>query len=589
MTLSTSNGLPDTPLVFRGFRITIPTDIEKTRKCVSEAIKFIKSFGLNETLLGEMELVLMEAVTNTVKHSQEETGQKVSGNLEILVSEEGIESRIEDRNISYGKKMTGDFPDVDSVGGRGFPIMEMLVDTVEYIQMPNGNLLKLIKKIPIKESMLNHEKHVLEKEMSSMVEELISCYECLTAFFKFGALLSEAENQDNFRDQILDRLLKITGSDRGILRLIHPKQNTLKKMWSANMEDLAKEISLSDSTAPEALCVRSEEDIWTHRSEAVELKQIKQDPHGDHENKVGLIHNISFMSETMCTLWLQRDSNTLYTAAQINMIHTFSEFLAIQKANKRYQNEMLRIGKMEREMQIALDIQCSLLPSTRVKNALWTITGVCQPAREVCGDYFDHIELSPHSVLLVIADIMGKGIPASIFVAIFRSLVRSQSHLTENPAQLAAKVNQLCYQYLNRVGMFLTAQFCYIDLEKRVMRVANAGHWPLLFINRHAPEPVSISPDGLPIGVDVDFPFEEIEFPLPKCFNLAMYTDGIPEATNAQGAPFGEEGMKRWISSTVQSNSEPEQDIQSLIHQATECNTNNKSQDDLSILMLKTK
>ena len=589
MILSTSSGQPDKPIVFRGFRCTIPAEMEKTRVCVSEAIMFIKSFGLDETLLGEIELVLMEAVTNSVKHTGGHSTESTAGNLEILVSEEGIECRIEDGNIPYSEKMTGDFPDVDCVGDRGFPIMETLMDEVKHVPLPEGNLLILTKKIPITESAINHEKHSLEQELSSLVEELMSCYECLTAFFKFGPLLSESDDQDTLRNQMLHRLLKITGSDCGVLRLLDSKKNALINVWSSNLAEPARGISLGDTTLPEAMCARSEQDIWTHDHQAIELKQIKYDAHTNKVNNIGLVHALSFRSETLGTLWLQRDSNTLYSAAQINMIHTFSEFLAIQKANSQYQNEMLRIGKMEREMQIARDIQCSLLPTANVNSDIWTITGVCQPAREVGGDYFDHLLLSPHSVLLVIADIMGKGIPASLFVAIFRSLVRSQSQLATKPAQLAARVNQLCYEDLNRVGMFLTAQFCYIDLKKRVMRVANAGHWPLLFIDRDKPNPVSVSPNGLPIGVDADFPFEEIELALPERFNLAMYTDGIPEATDTEGTPFGAEGMERWISSTVPGHSEPDQDIQSLIRQATECNTNQQGQDDLSILMLKTK
>jgi len=117
---------------------------------VSEAITFIKSFGLDDTFLGEMELVLMEAVTNTVKHTKGHSPERAAGYLEILISEDGVESRIEDGNVPYREKMTGDFPDVDSVGGRGFPIMELLMDEVKHIPLPEGNLLILTKKtIPV--------------------------------------------------------------------------------------------------------------------------------------------------------------------------------------------------------------------------------------------------------------------------------------------------------------------------------------------------------------------------------------------------------------------------------------------------------
>lgn len=575
---------------FRGFRADIPAHLEATRQCVSEAIDFIKTFGLEEPLLGEMELAWTEAVTNTVKHVPQPASQDVAGSMEIMVSDAGIESRFEDRNEPYGVKMTEDFPDVDSVGGRGFPIMEMLMDEVEHTELPHGNRLRLFKKIPLAQDALYPELQALERETTSLSEELMSSYESLTAFFKFGALLSESENEDTFREQMLNRLLQITGSSKGVLRLLDSQEGTLKKQWSSNLDDCVEAISLQDPLSPEAKCARDAEDVWTEGMRAVTLKHqtSHQDAHAK-DSKIGMVHALRVQSELQGTLWLVRDTAAAYTAAQINMIHTFSEFLAIHRSNVLYQKKMLRIGKMQREMQIAKDIQGSLLPAAHASTDHLEVAGVCQPAREVGGDYFDHMVLSPHAVLLVIADIMGKGIPAALFVAIFRSLLRSQSQLSENPSELAAKVNQLCYNDLNRVGMFLTAQFCYINTEERIMRVANAGHWPLLFIDRKTKASRSISPDGLPIGVDVDFPFEQVEVALPESFNLAMYTDGIPEAIDTDGTPFGAEGMERWIRGTAEGNASPVEDIQSLIQLATQNSQTDQGRDDLSVLMVKTK
>jgi serine phosphatase RsbU (regulator of sigma subunit)/anti-sigma regulatory factor (Ser/Thr protein kinase) len=582
------NGHQNPTGMFRGWRETIPADIEKTRQCVIDAKTFLKAFSLEETTLDEVELVLMEAVTNTVKHAPSHSEQ-VAGVLEIQVSAEGIECRIEDYNAHYGSKITAEFPDVDHTDGRGFPIMEILMDRVDHVQLPKGNLLIMFKKIPVNSRTLLPEVLAIEKEMSSLVEELMSCYESLTAFFKFGALISETDNKEEFREQLLTRLLQITGSNRGILRLLDKDTNNLIQTWSSNHHDSAKEVLTEDATTPEGRCAQMAEDVWTCNGTALELHQIKADSEDQADSHIGLVHAVSFRSETIGTLWLQRDQATQYSSAQINMIHTFSDFIAIHHANNRYQKEMLRIGKVEREMQIARDIQHSLLPTSGVDSDRLSIAGVCQPAREVGGDYYDHLILSPHSVLLVIADIMGKGVPASLFVAIFRSMVRSQFHLAEQPAELAARVNQLCYDDLNRVGMFLTAQFCYINTEQRIMRVANAGHWPLLYVDRDNPKPLSISPDGLPIGVDADFPFEQTEVSLAEHFNLAMYTDGIPEAMSSSGEPFGAEGMEQWIMGSVNSDEKPETSIQSLIRLTTACNTNEQGRDDLSVLMVKSK
>jgi hypothetical protein len=212
-------------------------------------------------------------------------------------------------------------------------------------------------------------------------------------------------------------------------------------------------------------------------------KLDKRDPLNAFESKFIQVHPIIIGEEMVGVLSVgSSDSEEPFTSAQTNVMHTFADFLALQLINVSRQEERIEFGKISKELEIAHDIQNSLLPSKWPEVEGYTVAGECITSRNVSGDFFDviHHESDPNKVLLVIADVMGKGVPASIFAAIFRSLVRSSTELFERPAELMQKLNRSMFQDLSGVDMFITAQIAYCDLGERVMRISNAGHCPLL-------------------------------------------------------------------------------------------------------------
>src|SRR5207244_13408913 len=98
------------------------------------------------------------------------------------------------------------------------------------------------------------------------------------------------------------------------------------------------------------------------------------------------------------------------------------------------------------------------------------LAGYCESARQVGGDFYDVVKLSDHSLLMVIADVMGKGIPAAMFAATLRSLLRALPELTHQPSELLSRVNRLLFDELSEVDMFITAQLVYVDASQRRLR-----------------------------------------------------------------------------------------------------------------------
>jgi serine phosphatase RsbU (regulator of sigma subunit) len=124
-----------------------------------------------------------------------------------------------------------------------------------------------------------------------------------------------------------------------------------------------------------------------------------------------MVHPI-YVGETLVgTLTIAKSAPGAFTAVQANVVHTFSDFLAIQIVNSRFMDELVRNRLVSRELEIAKTIQRSLLPKTIPRVSGYGLAGFCESANQVGGDFYDVIKISDDALLLIIADVMGKGIP----------------------------------------------------------------------------------------------------------------------------------------------------------------------------------
>jgi serine phosphatase RsbU (regulator of sigma subunit) len=172
----------------------------------------------------------------------------------------------------------------------------------------------------------------------------------------------------------------------------------------------------------------------------------------------------------------------------------------------------------------------------------------CRGAMGLGGDLCEVTSISEHSLLIVVADVMGKGILAALFASSLRSLVRALAEPGVEPAGCLAKLNQLMFEQLSSAETFITAQVAVVDLRRRQLVVGNAGHCPLL-LSDGALRLEAIAPHGLPLGVQKDAVFAEQCAELPPFASALFYTDGITEARNPAGELFGQDRLERWFAS----------------------------------------
>ena len=198
--------------------------------------------------------------------------------------------------------------------------------------------------------------------------------------------------------------------------------------------------------------------------------------------------------------------------------------------------------RLDHDLEIARDIQRILLPAESPIVSGFEIHGMNIPARQVSGDYFDYINVDDERLGVAIADVSGKGVPASLIMAISRSVLRSQATGNPSPADVLQKVNRQLYPDIKE-DMFISMAYLVLDHARSTVTLARAGHdAPLLY----TPKTGAVTPlktPGMVVGIDSGDVFDrltkDVAVPLEPGDCILLYTDGITEALDNEGNEFG--------------------------------------------------
>jgi serine phosphatase RsbU (regulator of sigma subunit)/anti-sigma regulatory factor (Ser/Thr protein kinase) len=514
--------------------------------------------GLPETDLGTWELALVEAANNAVKYADEKARQ-LPVTVEISCGECDVEARITDHTAGFNWPAEVDLPDTDSESGRGLFLIKSLTDKVDYLRGPGENVMVLRRaraavanEILPDVGRLQNRLADAETALTDMTAELASSYESLVALFRYSSELGAHTDLKDFSHRLLKDLMQIAEADCAVLRLISPdgkKLETLLALPGGEKFPFPAVALAGASASVEIGAARSHEDIWFGSEEPLD----KNDPlRAALPVGHGVCHAFFVANKLIGTATLGRlMADKPFTAAQVNLLHTFIDFLAIQIVNARLLDERALARVTRRELQIAADIQRSLLPAKIPACPPFELAAACQSAQQVGGDFFDIIPAGDGALLLVIADVMGKGVPAALFAAVLRTTIRSMPQLFDQPGELLATANRTLYPDLSRVDMFVTAKIAYLDPRREKIVTASAGHCPLLVWRPGAPEAVASGQSGFPLGIEPLTRYAQIEVPLPPGSLAMLYTDGLSEARNAAGEMLGEKRLLELLAQTA--------------------------------------
>jgi sigma-B regulation protein RsbU (phosphoserine phosphatase) len=195
----------------------------------------------------------------------------------------------------------------------------------------------------------------------------------------------------------------------------------------------------------------------------------------------------------------------------------------------------------EEELNRAREIQQALLPKEIPQIEGFELVGTWEPARIVGGDYFDVIRLSEKKLGICIADVIGKGVPAALFMANVQATVRAYASESASPAWLCARVNSVVCANI-AAEKFVTLFYGVLDAEQKTMKYTSAGH-PRPILRNASGRVTQLDNGGAVLGVFPNWKYENSVVQLVPGDRLVLFTDGITEAAKADGEQFGEEGL----------------------------------------------
>ncbi len=203
---------------------------------------------------------------------------------------------------------------------------------------------------------------------------------------------------------------------------------------------------------------------------------------------------------------------------------------------------------LERELRLARDIQESMLPRTLPQLAGYDFGARMVAARTVGGDFFDFIPLSRDRLGIVIGDVSGKGMPAALFMALTRSLVRTEASRRLTPAAALQRVNGHLLQ-MNEAGMFVTVLYGVLQRRTGMFTYARAGHELPLMVGPDCGVQAAPRGQGIPLGLFAESALDEQTIALPPGGSLLLYTDGVTDAQNPAADFYGLERLQESLCS----------------------------------------
>ena len=446
-----------------------------------------------------------------------------------------------------------------------------------------------------------------------MTAEVSSCYETLANIFRLCAEAARDVSSEELASNWLRQLLVISGADFLALRMLTPDGTKLEDI--ANVARLSKaEVEVSRSSKntqrvegiQETLVSPLERQATTpfmdlNRADLIESRAVtlrqdqwfdgnsvfhQDDPLARQSSAIsGVAHPLEIGGEVIGVLTVGVCSAHWEPKARdINVVRSLGDFLGTLLHSLRRRDEANHSRLIKRELQIAADIQRSLLPDELPQSATLQCAGHLTTAGEVGGDFMDGIALADGARLFVIADVMGKGVPAALFATAFRSLLHSHLDLAAQPCELMNRLNTSLFAELDRAEMFITVELTWVSADGATLRTCSAGHGPLLLTDGR--QVTEIGADGPPLGITVDEPYTHQEISLKGVTHLLLHTDGLSDSTLPEDSGLSRDRLHQWLINTSVEGIDAWSSRDTLRQMHHDHHDNTRAQDDATFVIL---
>jgi serine phosphatase RsbU (regulator of sigma subunit) len=242
-----------------------------------------------------------------------------------------------------------------------------------------------------------------------------------------------------------------------------------------------------------------------------------------------------------------RRDGSAFTDEDLRLLTTASNQVAAYMHITRLAKEVREAERLKGELEVARTIQQRLLPSKPLDLDALDVAGKVVPAQKVGGDYFDYFLTHTRRPSFVIADVSGHNIPAAMITAALRSTVRAQRDADYAPAAMVQRVNAILFDDLSSTEQFISLVYLQYLQSRQVVRYTNAGHPPPLVWRAGMNEFEELSTEDPLLGIDPMSVYHERTLVVSHGDVIALYTDGLPDASNAAGERYGVNRLKETV------------------------------------------
>jgi sigma-B regulation protein RsbU (phosphoserine phosphatase) len=239
-----------------------------------------------------------------------------------------------------------------------------------------------------------------------------------------------------------------------------------------------------------------------------------------------------------------KHSGSHFAGKDLELLWAAANQAAISIENARLYKTEVEKQKIERDLDLARKIQQGLLPQCIPDMRGLDICGQMIPAMQVGGDYFDLIQISDSKMFVIVGDVSGKGLSASLYMTKLQTMIRLSCMDDKTPKEILVDINRRIYEELDK-SWFVTITLALFDMEEHTLKFCRAGHMPILLASNGTVQ--SYRTQGLGVGIEKGMIFEksliEEEVSLKPGQIFAFFTDGITEAMNERSELFGDDKL----------------------------------------------
>ncbi len=403
----------------------------------------------------------------------------------------------------------------------------------------------------------------------------------LSLFQYFSRLMNRVLDFGELAENIVETALEITNSKAAWLEV---NENANHTILSPNLINYTDAVKLTDYILNRA----TSHNPGADKVHTVPLSEYYKTGETEVKYKYAFVAPLQSVLSISGNLIIVTTDDALLEDDDKKTLHTFLEYASAALQNSRLVKESIEKERLEKELDLARDLQKKLLPAQMPDSPQTEFTAVFIPAFEVGGDYYDYFTLSQNSLGFTVADVSGKGVSAAFIMAELRGILNSIFLQGESPKAILVKANSILKKTLDSKS-FITAILGVINEETGKVTLVRAGHTPALLVQGN--EVKEITPTGLGLGLNFTKLFEQtlqqIELTMNKNDMLVLFTDGVTESQNEKDVEFGLDELKRII---IKNKELPINEISSeIIREISRYSVGKPQHDDITLVILRRK